>query len=73
MQKIAPFMKKEFWLEAKNAFYNGDLVRVAEILLLEYYDKVYRQESYLCAIPYENLSQTILEIQSFAKKFYRLT
>lgn len=73
MQKIAPFMKKEFWLEAKNAFYNGDLVRVAEILLLEYYDKVYRQESYLCAIPYESLSQVTLEIQSFAKKFYRLT
>lgn len=71
MQKIAPFMKKEFWQEAKNAFYAGNLVRVAEILLLEYYDKVYKKESYLCEIPYQSLSQVCLDIEVFAKEFYQ--
>lgn len=72
MQKIAPFMKKEFWREAKSAFYARDLTRTAEILLLEYYDKVYKKESYLCAISYQNLSQVIADIQDFATRFYHL-
>lgn len=72
MQKIAPFMKKEFWQEAKEAFYNRDLARVAEILLVEYYDKVYKKESYLCTIFYQNLSQVTLEIEAFAREFYKL-
>lgn len=72
MQKISPFMKKEFWQEAKEAFYAGNLTRVAEILLLEYYDKVYKKESYLCEISYRNLPQAIAEIQAFARDFYRL-
>ncbi len=70
MQKISPFMKKEFWYEAKKAFYVGDLMRVAEILLVEYYDKVYKKESYVCAISYQNLSQVITEIEAFAREFY---
>lgn len=72
MQKISPFMKKEFWQEAKKAFYARNLTRVAEILLQEYYDKVYKKESYLCEIPYQTIPQVITEIQDFAKKFYHL-
>ncbi len=72
MQKIAPFMKREFWQEAKNAFYAGNLMRTAEILLVEYYDKVYKKESYLCVIPYQNLSQVISDIEDFATRFYQL-
>lgn len=45
-------------------------MRVAEILLVEYYDKVYKKESYVCAISYQNLSQVITEIEAFAREFY---
>ncbi|MCI5968793.1 tRNA 2-selenouridine(34) synthase MnmH [Helicobacter sp.] len=71
MQKIAPFMKKEYWQNAKNAFECGDLERVAEILLIKYYDKVYKKESYLHTIPYHSLEQAHTEICNFATQFYK--
>lgn len=71
MQKIAPFMKKEYWQEAKNAFYCKDLKRVAKILLLEYYDKVYKKESYASIIPYYSLEQVRKEILHFATTYYK--
>lgn len=66
MQKIAPFMKKSFWEEAKNAFYVNNLEKVAEILLIEYYDKVYKKENYLYSITHTNTQNTLQEIQNFA-------
>ena len=70
MQKIAPFMQKSYWQEAKDSFYYGDLRRVAEILLVEYYDKVYKKESYDCMISYHTIPQVIAEIMDFARKYY---
>ncbi|MBX7490100.1 tRNA 2-selenouridine(34) synthase MnmH [Helicobacter turcicus] len=70
MQKIAPFMKKEYWQSAKDAFWRGDLERVAEILLVEYYDRVYKKESYVYSIPYHSLEQTQAEICDFATQYY---
>ncbi|TLD85106.1 tRNA 2-selenouridine(34) synthase MnmH [Helicobacter sp. MIT 11-5569] len=70
MQKIAPFMKKEFWQNAKDAFNRGDLESVAEILLVEYYDKVYKKESYIYTIPYQTLNQVHAAIDDFAMQYY---
>lgn len=70
MQKIAPFMQKSYWQEVKDSFYYGDLRRVAEILLVEYYDKVYKKESYDCMISYHTIPQVIAEIMDFARKYY---
>ena len=36
MQKIAPFMQKKFWKEAKDSFYRGNLSHTVEILLVQY-------------------------------------
>ncbi|MDE5603432.1 MAG: tRNA 2-selenouridine(34) synthase MnmH [Helicobacter sp.] len=70
MQKIAPFMKKEFWEEAKRAFTKGDLPKVAEILLLEYYDKVYKKESYQYILTFKNTRDTLQEICEIGKFLY---
>ena len=72
MQKIAPFMKKQFWQEAQEAFLRRDLQKVAEILLVEYYDKVYKKESFKSVIYYQNATQVIEEIKAFAKEFYKI-
>ena len=71
MQKIMPFMQKTAWQEAKDSFYRGDLHKVAEILLVAYYDKVYKKESYDCVIPYHTIPQVIAEITDFANKYYQ--
>ncbi|WP_104721852.1 tRNA 2-selenouridine(34) synthase MnmH [Helicobacter mesocricetorum] len=70
MQKIAPFMKKEFWEDAKEAFAKGDLPKVAEILLLEYYDKVYKKESYHHTLTFKNTHDTLQEICEISKIYY---
>lgn len=72
MQKITPFIKREFWKEAKDSYYRGDLKKVAEILLLEYYDKVYKKESFLHSITFCNIKQVKQEIIAFAKDFYKI-
>lgn len=70
MQKIAPFMKKEFWEDAKESFAKGDLPKVAEILLLQYYDKVYKKESYNHSLTFKNTHDTLQEICEIAKLYY---
>lgn len=43
MTRIAPFMKNEIKDDIQKSFYSGDLFKTAEILLVEYYDKVYKK------------------------------
>lgn len=43
MEKIRPYMKSTAWSEAKEAFNRADKEKTAQILLLEYYDKVYKK------------------------------
>ena len=43
MERISPYIKKSAKDEAIHAFENADLNRVATILLIEYYDKVYKK------------------------------
>ncbi|WDL75524.1 tRNA 2-selenouridine(34) synthase MnmH [Helicobacter winghamensis] len=71
MQKISPFMKKDFWQKTKDAFNCGDLESVAEILLVEYYDKVYKKESYAYTISYHSLEQAHTEICTLAREYYK--
>jgi tRNA 2-selenouridine synthase len=42
MERISPYISKEDKASAVAAFGNGDLPRVSEILLTQYYDKVYK-------------------------------
>jgi len=43
MKTISPYIKKSSRLEVINCFKNRELSKVAEILLLDYYDKVYKK------------------------------
>jgi len=43
MQTITPYIKKSAKLDAIENYKKGDLSKVAEILLVDYYDKVYRK------------------------------
>lgn len=43
MQKITPYIKKSAKEATIEAFERGDLSKVAEVLLLDYYDKVYKK------------------------------
>ncbi len=72
MQKIAPFMKKQFWQEANDAFFSRNLQKVTEILLVEYYDKVYKKESFNHIVHYQSTAQALAEIEAFAKEFYKI-
>ncbi|WP_458699358.1 tRNA 2-selenouridine(34) synthase MnmH [Sulfurospirillum sp. 1307] len=45
MEKIKPYIKKNSRLEAIEFYKKGDLAKVAEILLVDYYDKVYKKPS----------------------------
>jgi len=42
MERISPYISREDKGSAIAAFENGDLPRVSEILLMQYYDKVYK-------------------------------
>lgn len=67
MQKISPFMEKRFWLEAQEAYNKEDLEKVAEILLVKYYDKVYKKDDYQAKIEVQNIEDSIPKIQQIAK------
>lgn len=43
METIKPYIKKSAKLDALSHYKKGDLAKVAEILLVNYYDKVYRK------------------------------
>ena len=60
MEKISPYIKKSAKDEAINAYEKGDLRDVAAILLVEYYDKVYKKPLKIDASFHNTeLSQTV--------------
>ena len=69
MQKIAPFMQKSFWLQAKSAYEKGDLECVAEILITRYYDKVYRIESHAYEVDSSDLDSALKQIREIMAKY----
>lgn len=68
MSRIAPFMKTTIKDEIKASFYAGNLARTAEILLVEYYDKVYKKHprnEYI--VEFTTLDETIRKIEEIGK------
>lgn len=72
MQKIARYMKKEAWEEAYRSFEAGDLMKCAEILLVEYYDKVYKLEPCDYTIHYKDKAQAIRELEEIKEQVQKL-
>ena len=66
LEKIKPFISGKIYEKIKENFNKGNLEKVAEILLLEYYDKKYKKQKADFIVKNENLQKTIQEINSIA-------
>ena len=72
MEKISPYIAKKSKLEAIKSYENRDLSKVAEILLVEYYDKVYRKPKKIdYIIDNTNESEALCELNDLQLKLSR--
>lgn len=63
MDRIQPYMQKAAWQHCKAHFARGEIVHCIEILLAEYYDRVYRRIACDVRIEHRNLKETVHAIQ----------
>lgn len=63
IEKIKPYIKKEYLEEILSSWNNGDYESVAGILLEKYYDKVYRQKQCQYEISSDNLLEAVEKIE----------
>ena len=65
LDKIKPFISKKIYEELKEYFLIGDITKVAEMLLTEYYDKKYRKKPADFVVKNDDLEKCAREIESF--------
>lgn len=68
MEKIKPYMQKAAWQQCIAHFARGEIVRCVEILLAEYYDRVYRRVACDVRIEHHNLEETLRQIDDILEK-----
>ena len=68
MEKIKPYMQKAAWQQCIAHFARGEIVRCVEILLAEYYDRVYRRVACDVRIEHRNLEETLCQIDDILEK-----
>ena len=68
MEKIKPYMQHSAWQQCKTHFARGEIVRCVEILLAEYYDRVYRRVACDVRIEHRNLDATLRQINDILEK-----
>lgn len=68
MAKIAPYISRNTRLAALEAFKKRDLPRVAELLLTQYYDKVYRKVACEFAVHSDDLEKAYGEVEGIARE-----
>ena len=72
MKTITPYIKKSAKEDAIKSYENGDLSRVAEILLVDYYDKVYRRpKNIYCTIDNTNERDALCALNDLQLKLTR--
>jgi len=69
LEKIRPFISKKVYENLKDEFYKGNLRKVAEILLLDYYDKTYKKKQTSIIIKNDNLLESVEKIKSLKFNF----
>ncbi|PAF48887.1 tRNA 2-selenouridine(34) synthase MnmH [Helicobacter sp. 12S02232-10] len=69
MEKIKPYISKNIFSEILTLWEKKDLNKIAEILIVKYYDKVYRIPKYTHIITNNNMHTSIQEILEI-KKYY---
>jgi len=69
MKTITPYIRKSAKDEAIRSYENGDLSKVAEILLVDYYDTVYRKPKEIyCTIDNTNESDALCELNDLQSR-----
>lgn len=69
MNHISPYICKNSKEESIKAFEHSDLAKVAEILLVEYYDKVYKKPTKIdFTVDTENLDKAIVELKDIKER-----
>lgn len=63
LNKIQPYIKKEYYQEVLSHWERGDFEGVASVLLEKYYDKVYRQKKCDYEINSDNLCEALEKIE----------
>lgn len=72
METITPYIKANSKIEAINAYHNNDLKKVAQILLLDYYDIVYKKPKKIDLTLNNHSHQEAIQllIELYAQKAY---
>ncbi|RAX58652.1 tRNA 2-selenouridine(34) synthase MnmH [Helicobacter monodelphidis] len=71
MSKIQTYMSKNAWNACYEAFKRGDLESCARILLLEYYDKVYKPSDFHLKIKHTDIQTTLQKLNRVRKGILR--
>ncbi|PAF43919.1 tRNA 2-selenouridine(34) synthase MnmH [Helicobacter sp. 11S03491-1] len=69
MGKIKPYLTKNLFDEILILWNHQDLYKIAEILIVKYYDKVYKKTKYFHKIYNKNLQDTLGEILEIKKNY----
>ena len=71
LNKIKPYIKKEYFEEILTEWKKRDCEKIAEILLEKYYDRVYRQKPCKYQISSDDLTKAIEEIEEIRSEILR--
>jgi tRNA 2-selenouridine synthase len=67
LERIKPFISKKTYEELLNYFNKGEIEKVAEILLIEYYDKKYKKKKADFVVKNSDLEKSVKIIESIVK------
>ncbi|WP_051430004.1 hypothetical protein [Lebetimonas sp. JH292] len=72
LNKIKKYISNESYNEIFSSFEKGDLERVAKILLVDYYDKVYKKKESDCFILNTDIETTLKKLKEIKEKFVKI-
>jgi tRNA 2-selenouridine synthase len=73
LEKIKKHISGKVYEEIKNAYESGNLEKVAEILLTQYYDKVYKKREAAVTFVNTNPQATAQKIKTFTQNYFKLS
>ncbi|WP_051433541.1 hypothetical protein [Lebetimonas sp. JS032] len=72
LNKIKKYISNESYNEIFSSFEKGDLEKVAKILLVDYYDKVYKKKESDCFILNTDIETTLKKLKEIKEKFVKI-
>ncbi|WP_051428193.1 MULTISPECIES: hypothetical protein [unclassified Lebetimonas] len=72
LNKIKKYISNESYNEIFSSFEKGNLEKVAKILLVDYYDKVYKKKESDCFILNTDIETTLKKLKEIKEKFVKI-